>query len=210
MCYKATIRDQRLRHLILSISIAFFAFNKYKNDYLKVIIPWALILVVILSFEGYYRVKLLLAGPPIDKNDYSTQLNNNFFRNQKTSSFHQKYEVSVENFFIKNLEHLEDKKILFLSRIEYLYAKHNISSPPGLPLWWHLGSSYLSKSINKINKTIIDDVDYVIALSAQGNPDAGLMASDKIYNTITGGEFFTKDLSYPGIVIFTNKKLIDK
>ena len=136
-------------------------------------------------------------------------LNNDFFSNQKTSKFHLKYETSIENFFKKNQEHLKDKKILFLSRIEYLYAKHNISSPPGLPLWWHLGSSYLNRSINKINKTIIDDVDYIIALSYQGNPDAGLMASDKIYNTINGGDFFIKNLSYSDIVIFKNKKLTE-
>ena len=63
--------------------------------------------------------------------------------------------------------------------------------------------------INKINKTIIDDVDYIIALSYQGNPDAGLMASDKIYNTINGGDFFIKNLSYSDIVIFKNKKLTE-
>ena len=64
-------------------------------------------------------------------------------------------------------------------------------------------------TINKINKTIIDDVDYIIALSYQGNPDAGLMASDKIYNTINGGDFFIKNLSYSDIVIFKNKKLTE-
>ena len=86
-----------------------------------------------LSLEGFYRLKLLTAGPPIDRNDYTAILDDEFFKNHKTSQYHYRYEKSVESFFKDNQDKLKNRKILFLSRIEYLYAKYNIVPPPGLP-----------------------------------------------------------------------------
>lgn len=37
------------------------------------------------------------------------------------------------------------KRVFFGPRMEFLYARDGISSPIGLPLWWHPGSSYPEK-----------------------------------------------------------------
>ena len=201
------VRSSSFGILILSIAIAFISNNSYDSTTLKTIAPWALIIIVSLSAEGFYRFKLLTAGPPIDRNDYTAILDDGFFKNHKTSQYHYRYEKSVESFFEDNHDKLENKKIVFLSRIEYLYAKYNIVPPSGLPLWWHLGTSYREVSSDNIIEIIKNDVDYIIGLSYNGNPDAGLMANDKIYNTINDGTYFNKSFNYEEIVILMNKKI---
>ena len=203
------VRSTSLSILILSASIAFSAFNTYKIQDLKSVTPWVIIFIVMLSFEGSYRLKLILAGPPMDRNDYTAVLNNSFFNNHKTSQFHLRYESSIDKFFKDNEKLLKNKNVLFLSRIEYLYAKYDLHSVPGLPLWWHISTSYKKESSETIVKTIISDVDYIIGLSYNGNPDVALMGNDYIYNTINDGTYFIKDLNYSDIVILKNKKLSD-
>ena len=61
-----------------------------------------LIIVISLSFEGIYRFKLITAGPPIDRNDFTATLNDSFFKNHKTSQYHYRYEKSIESFFNDN------------------------------------------------------------------------------------------------------------
>jgi hypothetical protein len=192
--------------LILSIVIAFISNNSFDAKSIKIITPWMLIIVISLSFEGIYRFKLITAGPPIDRNDFTATLNDSFFNNHKTSQYHYRYEKSIESFFNDNEKNLKNKKILFLSRIEYLYAKYDIPPPSGVPLWWHLGTSYRKVSSDSIIDTIKNDVDYIIGLSDhQGNPDAGMMANDDIYNVINDGTFFEKNLDYAEVVVLKNK-----
>ena len=41
------------------------------------------LIIVSLSLEGFYELKLLTAGPPIDRNDYTAILDDEFFKNHK-------------------------------------------------------------------------------------------------------------------------------
>ena len=40
--------------------------------------------------------------------------------------------------------------VFFGPRMEFLYARDKIKSPPGLPLWWHPGSSYPERDTTEI------------------------------------------------------------
>jgi len=167
---------------------------------------WLKIFLLLLIFEGGYRFKLVLAGPPIDKDDYNVSLNNSFFYKLSTSKGHAKFDKGVSDFIDSNQEIISgEKSVLFLARIEYLYAQYNIQPPAGLPLWWHRNTSYHESDNNKINETILNAVDYVIALNYNGTPDVGLMDNELLLQTFTNGKYFEKDTSFEGIIIYRRK-----
>ena len=49
------------------------------------------------------------------------------------------------------------ESVFFGPRIEFLYAQFKLSSPKGLPLWWHPGSSYNKKDEKRIIKNFIQN-----------------------------------------------------
>ena len=104
------VRSSSFGILILSIAIAFISNNSYDSTTIKTIAPWAIIIIVSLSLEGFYRLKLLTAGPPIDRNDYTAILDDEFFKNHKTSQYHYRYEKSVESFFKDNQDKLKNRE----------------------------------------------------------------------------------------------------
>jgi hypothetical protein len=57
------------------------------------------------------------------------------------------------------------KKVFFGPRIEFSYAAFRRDPPPGLPIWWHPGTSYAVRDIAGVSQALAkDDFDLMIFL----------------------------------------------
>jgi hypothetical protein len=67
---------------------------------------------------------------------------------------------------IENVKKIQPNAIIFFGpRIEFGYTLTNTSSPTGLPLWWHPGTSYsLKDEGNVINEFKNKNFDIIVFL----------------------------------------------
>jgi hypothetical protein len=167
----------------------------------KATLPWVFLLFFAFSIEGYYRLKILLAGSPSVKGDFSQVVQDNFFWRLSTSRYHADATASIDQ-AISDARHMGLKGIVFGARLEYLYEKYKITPPEGLPLWWHYGTSYLAKDRDTIRQVLVGaSVDLVVCGLIGDQPDTALL-DDELRSVLLDETIFQKDRSHKGIMVF--------
>lgn len=160
--------------------------------------------IFVFSFmlEGVSRYKLLMAGPPVDFKDFKSKISDNYFFDLHTSSYHKQQLESIDSFLKTYKKNLDDGRIMFGPRLEYIYEKYSITPPEGLPLWWHIGTSYLESDLDSIKRAISSQkIEFIVFADIGGQFDGGLIDDDIRY-FIKSNKKFKPDYSYPGIIIY--------
>jgi hypothetical protein len=62
---------------------------------------------------------------------------------------------AVDQQLLQALSESDDRNVFLGPRLELFYARFGLSSPRGLPLWWHDGTSYTERDALKIEQSFI-------------------------------------------------------
>jgi nitrate reductase gamma subunit len=171
----------------------------------KVLHVFLICFFILFSLEGFTRFKLLLAGPPSNYQDFNSIIDDSFFNKLRTSEYHQDTLKSVDNALKKYKNEETSNRIVFGSRLEYLYAKYQMIPPRGLPLWWHINTSYQVRDVDSIDKVINSDSVKIIIFELIGNqPDTALM-DEQTKASIFDNSHFYHDMSFSNLVVLVKK-----
>ena len=92
--------------------------------------------VVIAALGGWGRERMRAVGPFYESSSIHSV--GGYFDGLKTGPW---FAVVIQE-ISKALTLDDDQRVFFGPRLEFGYRFANLASPPGMPLWWHPGSSY--------------------------------------------------------------------
>jgi hypothetical protein len=117
-------------------------------------------IVLVAIIGGYSRERMKHVGDFYDKNSVN-KISNGYFSGLFVGN--KLYQVIAEIEAIKKFQ--PNSNIFFGPRVEFGYSLTNTTSPKGLPLWWHPGTSYgLNDSENVIDEFRARNFDILIFL----------------------------------------------
>ncbi len=150
------LNDLPLPLFIFSLTIA--RFGSVRNRAGMFISLFLIVLIALVG--GYTRERMFHVGDFYEKEN-TNKISNGYFSDLHVGE--RLYKVIAE---IENVKKIQPNAIIFFGpRIEFGYTLTNTSSPTGLPLWWHPGTSYsLKDEGNVINEFKNKNFDIIVFL----------------------------------------------
>jgi hypothetical protein len=95
----------------------------------------------------------------------------------------------------------QGKRVFFGPRMEFFYAREGLTSPHGLPLWWHPGTSYPLDRQGQIEQNWVDD-RFDVLIFAKNDRDLfpGSMFPERLW--IEVAKKYRLDPSFTGIDVY--------
>jgi hypothetical protein len=120
--------------------------GQHRRPVMKAAVPIIIAILAVMNISiGSSRWRMELAGP-MTQQEPTARLSGRVMEGVRAAPILQ----AVDQQLAQTLAESNERNVFLGPRLEIFYSRFNLESPPGLPLWWHAGTSYTSRDLNGI------------------------------------------------------------